>query len=148
MTTSGGLRSSGGRGGGLSHTATSGRSRPPAPFLPLPLPGEAGTRHRDCSVAAAASAPAALGYGGFRPLPGRCVLRLRGLPPKKKGVGREGGDAPGGLGRGFEVLEVTIKDGSKDEKWRKGAAIRRTWEVRKGRWRVGHWGRSTGVGEP
>lgn len=37
-------------------------------------------------------------------------------------------------------MEVKIKDGSKDEKWRKGAAIRKTWEVRKGRWRVGYWG--------
>lgn len=90
-------------------------------------------------MAAAASAPAALVYGEFRPLPGRCVLRLRGLPPKR-GCGEGGGDAPRGLGRGFEILEVKIKDGSKDEKWRKGAAIRRTWEVRKGRWRVGYWG--------
>ena len=51
-----------------------------------------------------------------------------------------GGDVPGGLRRGFEILEVRRRDESKDEKWRKGAAIGRSPEVIKGRRRVGCWG--------
>lgn len=37
------------------------------------------------------------------------------------------------MGRGFELLEVRRRDGSNDEKWRKGAVIGRSLEVIKGR---------------
>ena len=46
----------------------------------------------------------------------------------------------GGLRRGFEILEVRRRDESRDEKWRKGAAVGRSPEVIKGRWWVGCWG--------
>lgn len=97
-------------------------------------------------MAAAASAPTGPGCGESRPLPGRCVLRLRRLPPKR-GCGRGGGDVPPGLGRGFKVLEVRRRDRSKDEKWRKGAD-REESGGEKGALEGGLRGRSIGVGEP
>lgn len=118
------------------------------PLLPLslPYPGEARTRHQGTTVAAAASAPTGSGCGDSRPLPGRCVLRLRDLPPKR-GCGRGGGDVPGVLGRGAEILGFRRRDGGRDKNVGREAARARSREVRRGPWRLGCWGRSVGIEE-
>lgn len=87
-------------------------------------------------MAAAASAPAGLGYGEADRFQGGAYCACAGSLP---GCGEGGGDVPGAWGPGCEVLEVRGRDGSKDEKWRQRVARGRSREVRKGRGRVDGW---------
>lgn len=84
---------------GPPRTAASGWDPPSSSPSPSPPRiGRGRDRHRRSPAAAAASAPAGPGCGRSRPLPGRCVLRLRRLPPTRLWDGR--GRCPAGVGTG------------------------------------------------
>lgn len=115
------MRSSGGRGKGLSQQLRVVGTF--LPLLPFPFPSQERLRHRTGAVPWPLRPQLLPGWATESPgrFQGGAYCACAGSH-LQDGVEREGVMSQV-LEPGFEILEGRIRGGSKDEKWRKGAAI-------------------------
>lgn len=115
------MRSSGGRGKRLSQQLRVVGTF--LPVLPFPFPSPERLRHGTGAVPWPLRPELQPGLGTESPgrFQGGAYCACAGSH-LKEGVGREGAMSQV-LEPGFEILQGTIRGESKDEKWRKGAAI-------------------------